>query len=80
MTANEIKTFITHGHTLLGFEYGGKDGNIDPYFSEENGRSFLLYFDGNEQTVYSVEEVMTTPFINGKCLNDVAKELVITDM
>ncbi|MBE7053394.1 MAG: hypothetical protein E7391_03865 [Ruminococcaceae bacterium] len=75
MTANEIKKFITHGHTLLGFEYKSKDGHIDPY-----GDSYLLYFDGNEQTVYSVEEVMTTPFINGKCLNDVAKELVITDM
>lgn len=66
--------------TLFGFEYNGKDGNVDPYYSDKlKTDSFLLYYDGTEQTVYNLDDVMNTPFIEGKTLNEVADQIEITE-
>ena len=46
MTAKKIADRIAEMCTLFGFEYGGKDGNVDPYFLPPDKASFLLYFDG----------------------------------
>lgn len=75
MTANQIKQTIQECATLFEFEYQGKYGNVDPYFHENNTFSFLLYFNEQEKTVYSIDEVMNTPFIDGKSLNEVAESL-----
>ena len=66
--------------TLFGFIYDGKDGNVDPYYiPETNSDEFLLYYNGTEQTVTSIDEVMNTPFINGKSLNEIADKIEITE-
>lgn len=66
--------------TLFGFVYNGKDGNVDPYYlPETDTNEFLLFFDGEEQTVNNIDDVMNTPFIEGKTLNDVADQIEITD-
>ncbi|MGN0631036.1 MAG: hypothetical protein ACI4JN_06890 [Ruminococcus sp.] len=62
---------------LVEFSYQGKDGNIDPYFHGNGNYSYLLYFDGSEKTVYSIDDVMDTPFICGKSLNEIGNEIII---
>lgn len=77
--AQKIKDRIEACVTLFGFEYHGKDGNVDPYYvPEKNRQEYLLFFDGNEQTVYNIEDVMNTPFIAEKTLSEVANEIEIT--
>ncbi len=81
MTAKQIKDFVKSGVTLFEFTYNGKDGNIDPYYSRETRSDrYLLYYDGFEQEVDSIEEVMTTPFINGQSLNKIADQLTVPDI
>ena len=80
MTAKQIKSRIGECATLFGFEYCGKDGNVDPYYlPETKSTEYLLYFDGEEQIVHSIDDVMSTPFIKGKTLNEVASEIAITE-
>ena len=55
------------------FWYHGKMGEIEP-FSRTN---IHLCFDEEEIQVNSVEKAMTTPFIEGKTLEEVAEELYI---
>lgn len=80
MTALEIATRIGEMCTLFGFEIDGKAGNVDPCYIPGKGNEFLLFFDGKEQTVYTVDDVMNTPFIGGKALNEIAEKLTITEM
>ena len=80
MKAETIRNRINECITLFGFEYEGKGGNVDPCFiPEKKGYEYLLYFDGEEQTVYDIDSVMNTPFIRGKTLNEVANEIEITE-
>lgn len=79
MTAKKIADRIAEMCTLFGFEYNGKDGNVDPYYLPSDGDSFLLFFDGEEQTVHSIDEVMNTPFIGGKSLNELYDQIKITE-
>lgn len=79
MRQNEIRDRIAECCTLFGFEYQGKEGNVDPYYTQEEGYSYLLYFDGSEQTVYSLDDVMNTPFIDGHTLRELAEQVNITE-
>ena len=80
MKAEKIKARIDDCVTLFGFEYRGKEGNVDPYYIHEEKRyEFLLYFDGQEQIVNNIDDVMNTPFILGHTLNEVADEIEITE-
>lgn len=80
MTSAKIRDRISECATLFGFEYGGKYGNVDPYYIyETKSHEYLLFFDGAEKTVYTLDEVMNTPFICGKTLSEVADKIVITE-
>ena len=80
MNAEQIKNRIDECATLFGFEYQGKEGNIDPYYIHEEKRyEYLLFFDGVEQTVHDIKSVMSTPFIMGNTLEEVAEEIEITE-
>ncbi|MEG0897330.1 MAG: hypothetical protein RR867_09440 [Ruthenibacterium sp.] len=79
MTAQKIQTRIAEICTLFGFEYNGKVGNIDPYYLSEGQFEFLLFFDGEEKTVTSIDAVMNEPFFDGKSLNDIAEDITITE-
>lgn len=74
-----IKSTIVDNATLFGFDYNGKSGNIDPSYTPETGDVFLLFFNGNEQSVSSIDEVFSTPFIDGKTLSEVANQITITE-
>lgn len=80
MKATKIKDRISECATLFGFEFNGKEGNIDPYYNPSSKSSeYLLCFDGNEKTVYSIDDVMNTPFIEGHSLNEIADKITVTD-
>ncbi|MEE1396782.1 hypothetical protein [Ruminococcus sp.] len=70
-----LKKKVKGCYGLVEFAYQGKDGNIDPYFHEDGTYSYLLYFDGHEKMVYSIEDVMNTPFILGKSLYDLKNDV-----
>ena len=75
-TVDYIKQTLVVNGTLFGFEYRGKEGNIDPYYT--NGK-YLLFFDGKEKVVDSFEEVLSTPFIDGKTIVHVLEQITITE-
>lgn len=79
MNKEEIKKIIDlYPLELFEFEYNGKDGNIDTYYIPEKNRcEYLLYFDGNEVTVDSLDDVMKTPFVEGKTLSDISEEIIV---
>lgn len=80
MTANEIRNIIAEGTFMLSFTYNGKDGDVDPsYIPEKKISKYLLFFDGEEQTVYDVDSVMNAPFIDGKSLTEIANQLTDID-
>lgn len=79
MTADKVRDRIAECCTLFGFEFGGKAGNVDPYYAPNEGCSYLLFFDGQEQMVYTLDAVMQTPFVDGKSLAEIAEQITITD-
>lgn len=52
---------------------------IDPCFHKDGTYSYLLYFDGFEKTVYSIVDVMNTPFVCGKSLNELRDAVKVLD-
>ncbi len=79
-TVEGIRARISEMITLFGFEYNGKIGNVDPcYDFDKEQPDILLYFDGEERIVHSIEDVMSSPFIDGKTLAEVAEDIEITD-
>jgi len=80
MKSDMIKNRIGECATLLGFQCGGIDGYIDPfYIPETDSHEYVLFFAGASKTVYKLDDVMNTPFINGKTLNEAANEIEITE-
>lgn len=75
MSAKELRNFITQGYTMLYFQYGGKEGHVDPYSHFE----YLLWYDGNAKLVHSINEVMDTPFFDGHSLAEIADKLTDVD-
>lgn len=75
MTKDQIRNRIDELCTLFTFLYHGKEGHVDP-FSHTN---YLLWFEGEEKTVNSIDEVMNTPFFDGHTLAEISEEIEITD-
>ena len=73
-----IRDFVASCASMLYFQYKGKEGHVDPCYSKAKGYSYLLWYDGDETTVHSVDEVMNTPFWDGKPLADIADD--VTDI
>lgn len=80
MNVLEIRDLIAVGNTLIGFDYKGRECHIDPYYIPERKiYEYLLFFDGEEQVVNTLDEVMSIPFVDGRSLTEVAGELTLTD-
>ena len=71
MNAKQLHGLIDDLSQDIDFTYKGADGSICP-FSRDN---ISLCYDGQEITVGSVDEAMSTPFIQGKSLNEVCDDL-----
>ncbi len=74
------KRLATLAH-LLEFEMDGRYGNIDHYYlPDTRSHKYLLYFEGERTTeilVDSLDEAMTTPFLDGKSHAEAAEQLEI---
>ena len=80
MTNDKVRIIIERGWSLFGFEYNGKECHVDPYFdSKTNRQVYLLYCQGEEMAVFSVDEAMNTPFFDGKPLNEIAEAIIVTE-
>lgn len=73
MNTKQLRGLIDGLSQDIDFEYKGADGSICP-FSRDN---ISLCYDGQEVTVSSVDDAMSTPFIHGKSLNEVCEDLTI---
>lgn len=73
MRAAELRKWINSLVQDIDFTYDGVYGSICP-FSRNN---ISLCFGQYEVTVGSVDEAMSTPFIQGKSLNEVCESLTI---
>ena len=74
---NEVKDAVLENAAMFEFTYNGKSGNIDPVCTPKDGDRFLLFFDGTEQTVNRIDDVFSTPFVNGQRLTDIAEQVVV---
>lgn len=71
MTLKEALEGIKKCIYQLEFEYDGRTGDIDPCYNPEKSRvEYLLYFDGYEVKVYNMDDVVNTPFIDGKSFTE----------
>jgi len=67
--ANRIDSLLSH----ILFRYHGEDCGIDPF----NRQNIDLWYGEHWSNMKSVDEVMTTPFFDGKCLAEIADEIEI---
>lgn len=74
MTAEELKKELSLGFTDYGFLYKGKRGAICP-FNKATGFYAAVVYDGKTFEFHSIERLMTEPFIDGKSLNEVVKDM-----
>lgn len=78
MNTEQLKKALIELPDILEFEYKGQYGNIDHFWNlETETEHYLLYFDGEETTVHSAEDAMTTPFVDGHSLAEIAELLDI---
>lgn len=76
---DKIKARILECCTLFAFEYEGKEYHVDP-FSENDFCVYTdVYGDQNMFEMSDIEDVMGTPYIDGKSLNEVADYIEILD-
>ena len=74
----KIKEILKNLPDLVEIKYNGITGNVDAYYyPEEQTKKYLLYFNGYEILVNSVEEAIITPFMDGKSFSEVTKDVRI---
>ncbi len=74
----EIRQILQSSGNLVDFKYNGHWGNMESYYYPEEKKSrYLLYFEGYDVLAESLDEALDTPFINGKSLKDVVKDIII---
>lgn len=71
--SDHLRDWIASLTQDIDFSYQGKDGSICPISPTD----ISLCYDGAAVDVQSVDAAMTTPFINGKSLNDLCDQLDI---
>ena len=60
---------------MLVFQYHGKEGHVDPYGTQDGSFSYLLWYEGDEKLVHSMDEVMGTPIFDGHSLSEIASDI-----
>ena len=75
----QLKKRIEEGAYMQVFFYQGKEGHVDPYRTQEGVQSYLLWYDGKEKLVYSLEAVWNAKIFGGKSLSEISEELTDLD-
>ena len=73
MSAQELRDWIDSLTDDIEFQYKGVWGSICP-FSREN---ISVSYGDKERTFSSVDELMDTPFVDGKPMKDICDEFVM---
>lgn len=73
MNAQELRDWIDSLTDDIEFQYKGVWGSICP-FSREN---ISVSYGDKERTFSSVDELMDTPFVDGKPMKDICDEFVM---
>lgn len=71
MTFEEMKEYIGNITSHVTFQYDGRDCGVDPF----SANNFDMWYGNETMTATSIDEVFTTPFFGGKCLNDIADNI-----
>ena len=71
MSLNEIKDYISSLCSHLTFDFHGKSCGIDPISSDH----FDMWYGDDFMEAHGIEEVMQTPFFDGKALEDIVDQL-----
>lgn len=72
MNAQDLRDWIDSLTDDIEFQYKGLWGSICPF----NRSNISLCYNEYEITVDSVDKAMSTPFIDGKSLNEISTEIL----
>lgn len=73
--SDKIKERLLEYSGLMVLRYGAIEFDIDPFHSG----FFHISCNGMEWDAYSIDEVMSIPFVDGKCLADIASHVEVID-
>ncbi|MGN0663693.1 MAG: hypothetical protein ACI4L5_01310 [Negativibacillus sp.] len=73
MNANELRNWIDSLTDDIEFRYRNIWGSICPF----NRENISVSYGDQERTFHSVDEVMDTPFIDGKAIKDICQQFEI---
>lgn len=73
MTAMQIKNCLAEHNGTFVFDYQNKRYGIEPYCDSE----LEIWHEDKSVIVYSLDEIMTIPFFDGKSLTEIADEIEI---
>ena len=71
MTAKDLRDRINSICTHVLFDYNGKECVVDPF----NEKHFDMWYGDDFMEAHGIEEVMQTPFFDGKALEDIVDQL-----
>ena len=71
MTAKDLRDRINSICTHVLFDYNGKECDVDPF----NEKHFDMWYGDDFMEAHGIEEVMQTPFFDGKALEDIVDQL-----
>ncbi len=72
MHAKELSEWIDSLTDDIEFQYDGKYGVISPW----NRQDISLCYDEQVTRVHSIDKAMTTPFIEGKTLEELVENII----
>lgn len=75
MSRDNLKDRINSLASHILFDYNKKECGVDPI----NHHFFDVWYGEKTFTAQSIDEVMNTPFFDGKALNEIFDEIVITE-
>lgn len=79
ITENNIKDRISEMCSHFTFEYDGIHCGVDPLCNSDKNIKFDMWFGEEFYGAKTVDEVMSTPLFNGKCLKDIVSDIIIVD-
>ena len=77
MNLEEIRSAIDSLVSFFGFKYNQINCGVDPI---SNTQYEMWYGEEKTYTAKSIDDVLSVPLFNGKSINEIYKEIEITDV
>lgn len=71
MNVEELRARIDSLCTHILFDYNGQECGVDPFSHTE----YDIWYGEKSATLHSIDEVMNTPFFDGKALKDIIEHI-----